>query len=257
MSELKAVEAVAGQWDPDLDAVRIENNVVRGLQCGVFKPTDLVAGDVYYKIIGAAFIDEEEAAGRHVITVDVVDEHFNRIQGAKVWHGWPAWTWAPEHGPIQVFPEYDERVQTTIFGSQLAEWGLYGNFDPWKVPGPYWVQCADGKSDAFFGAGLPGNRHVCFAVVFQRTVYRAEPTGTLREILLAAGEDWQVIEFNPDAALQQRIFAAGFVPNSPEFYVTKNNVTYVAQRAEHLGTSEVRIYFAPTTNVLNVGFEKR
>ena len=79
---LRAIEATAGQWDIDLDAVRVEDNVIRGLQCGVFKPQDLVEGDVYYKIIGSAFIDEEEAAGRHVITVDVVDEHFNRIQGA-------------------------------------------------------------------------------------------------------------------------------------------------------------------------------
>ena len=247
---LRAIEATAGQWDTDLDAVRVEDNVIRGLQCGVFKPQDLVEGDVYYKIIGAAFIDEEEAAGRHVITVDVVDEHFNRIQGAKVWHGWPGWTWSQEHGPLQAFPEYDERVQTTIFGSQLAEGGLYGSFDAWKVPGPYWVQVSDGKSDAFFGGGLPWSRHVCFAIVFQRTVYHAAPVGTFKQRLIAEAARLQVIQFNPDAALQKRIFPDGFVPNSGEFEFEGN----IAQRAEHLGSGEVRVYYAPLTNVNDVTF---
>lgn len=248
---LRAVEAVAGQWDTDLDEVRVdENNVIRGLKCGIFKPQDLVDGDTYYKIIGAAFIDEEEAAGRHIITVDVVDENFNRIQGAKVWHGWPAWTWDKDHGPIQVFPEYDERVVTTIFGSQLAEWALYGSFDAWKVPGPYWIQSADGKSDAFFGAGLPWARHVCFAVTIQRTIYRAAPTGTFKQRLIAEAARRQVIQFNPDAALQKRIFPDGFVPNSDEFELEGN----IAQRAESLRTGEVRVYYAPLTNVNDVTF---
>ena len=62
--------------------VRVEGNLVRALKCGVFQPTDLKDGDVYYKLVGATFIDEEEARGRHIITVDVIDENFNRIQGA-------------------------------------------------------------------------------------------------------------------------------------------------------------------------------
>lgn len=245
--EQKPIRAAAGQWDPHLDAVEVDSgNIIRGLKCGVFAP-DLVNGDVYYKIVGAAFIDEEAAAGRHMITVDVIDEHYNRIQGAKVWHGWP----------VERFPQFDERVQLTIFGSQLAEWGLYANFDAWRVPGPYWVQVADFKSETFWGAGLPWNRHVCFAVVFQRTVFQVQPAGTLDEILLAEGERRQVIQFNPAASLQGCIFADGFVPNSPEFYVIKDSVTYVAQRAEHMGTGEVRIYYAPVTDFNDVDFVVR
>ncbi len=234
--------AISGQWDPNLSEVRVDRGLVRALKCGVFKP-DLVDNDTYFKLIGAAFIDEEEAAGRHIITVDVVDEHFNRIQGAKVWHGWP----------IERYPAFDERVVATIFGAQPAEWGLYANFDAWKVPGPYWVQVADGKSETFYGAGLPWNKHVCFAVTFQRTIYHAAPTGTFRERLLAEAERRQVIQFNPDAALQQRIFAAGFVPNSPEFEIDE----CIAQRSEHLGTGEVRVYYAPLSNVNQVAFEVR
>lgn len=246
MAELKAVEAVAGQWDTNLDAVRVENNVIRGLKCGVFVP-DLADGDVYYKIVGAAFIDEVAAAGRHVITVDVIDEHYNRLQGAKVWHGWP----------VQRFPEYDGRVELTIFGSQIAEWGLYASFDAWRVPGPYWVQCADGKSDTFWGAGLPWNRHVCFAVVFQRTVFQAVPTGTLEQIIQAEGDRLQVIQFNPRAALQRAIFQAGFVPNSPEYSVEKDGHKYVAQRSERLEDRDVRYYYCPVEDYNKVNYVER
>ncbi len=236
---LHPIRAISGQWDSNLSEVRVEGNLVRALKCGVFAP-ELEDGDVYYKLIGAAFIDEEAAAGRHIITVDVIDENFNRIQGAKVWHGWPT----------HRFPEFDERVQLTIFGSQPAEWGLFATFDAWTVPGPYWVQVADGKSDTFYGAGLPWKKHVCFAGTFQRTIYRAQPAGTFRERLLAEAARRQVIQFNPSAALQQRIFAAGFVPNSPEFEIDE----CIAQRAEHLGTGEVRVYFAPLSNVNQVTF---
>ena len=39
--------------------------------------------------------------------------------------------------------------------------------------------------------------------------------------------------------------------------VTKDGIAYVAQRAEHLGTGEVRIYYAPTTNYNQVAFVVR
>lgn len=55
----------------------------------------------------------------------------------------------------------------------------------------------------------------------------------------------QVIEFNPQAALQKQILADGFVPNSPEFEIESGGIWYVAQRAEHLGTGEVREYHVP------------
>ena len=72
-----------------------------------------------------------------------------------------------------------------------------------------------------------------------------EPEPSLEEKLLDAAAKAQVIEFNPRAALQKRIFADGFVPNSPEFEVESGGVRYVAQRAEHLGTGEVRVYHVP------------
>lgn len=67
-------------------------------------------------------------AGRHIITVDVIDENFNRIQGARC-SAWVSW-------PTHRYPEFDERVQLTIFGSQLAELALYANFVTLESPRP-------------------------------------------------------------------------------------------------------------------------
>lgn len=88
-------------------------------------------------------------------------------------------------------------------------------------------------------SGLTGDVHfddIYFGIVAK------EPT--LEEILMAEADARQVIQFNPQAALQKVIFAHGFVPNSPEFDITHDLVPYRAQRAEHLGTGEVRVYYA-------------
>ncbi len=240
-------------WDPDLSQVRVENNMVMGLACGYIKPLDLQDGDVYYRLVDAAFIDEVESRGKHVISVDIVDEQGRRINGARVWHGWPT----------HRLPQYDDRVQATIFGAQVAEWPLYADFDAWTVPGPYWVQPADGKADLFWGAGLPWKRHVSFALVFQRTAHKAKPVEpppsgwTLEEALLIAAKDAQVIQFNPNAALQKAIFAAGFVPNSPEFGIELDDVVYVGQRAENLQSGEVRVYYCVVDDYGNVQYVVR
>jgi len=68
---------------------------------------------------------------------------------------------------------------------------------------------------------------------------------SLAELLLDESAQRQVIQFNPAAALQRRIFADGFVPNSSEFAVAHEQTRYVAQRAEHLGSGEVRVYYVP------------
>jgi hypothetical protein len=81
--------------------------------------------------------------------------------------------------------------------------------------------------------------------------------GALRGDLLAQGERNQVIYFNPDAALQKRIFADGFVPNSGEFRMTAEGVQYIAQRAEHLGTGAVRVYYVRVGDWGNVQFVQR
>lgn len=79
----------------------------------------------------------------------------------------------------------------------------------------------------------------------------------LRDVLVPAGDQHQLLPFNREAALQKRMFADGLVPNSAEFNITVGDVTYVAQRAEHLLTGQVRVYYAPTTNFGDVRFVMR
>jgi hypothetical protein len=86
---------------------------------------------------------------------------------------------------------------------------------------------------------------------------KPQPELPLEEKLLAAAAKAQVIEFNPRAALQKRIFADGFVPNSAEFEIESGGVRYVAQRAEHLGTGEVRVYYVRQGAWAEVGHIKR
>jgi len=79
----------------------------------------------------------------------------------------------------------------------------------------------------------------------------------LRDVLLAEAEAHQVMRFNPQAALQRCIFADGFVPNSPEFDVQADDAQYRAQRAEHLGTGKVRVYYCRVGDWGNVRFVER
>lgn len=65
----------------------------------------------------------------------------------------------------------------------------------------------------------------------------------LRASLVAAGRANQRIRFNKDAAIQKRILADGFVPNSQEFSLDVGGLRYVGQQAENLRTGEVRVYF--------------
>jgi hypothetical protein len=80
------------------------------------------------------------------------------------------------------------------------------------------------------------------------------PTATLQETLLAEAARRQVIQFNPDASLQKRIFADGFVPNSPEFEIEHSNTRYVAQRAENLANGQVRVYYVRSGDWGNVAY---
>lgn len=66
---------------------------------------------------------------------------------------------------------------------------------------------------------------------------------TLRTLLTTEAARRQLLHFNPQAALQKRIFADGFVPNTDEFTITADNAQYVAQQAEHLASGEKRVYY--------------
>lgn len=79
----------------------------------------------------------------------------------------------------------------------------------------------------------------------------------LDALLLEEADANQVIQFNPNAALQRRIYADGFVPNSPEFDVTVGDVRYRVQRAEHLEAGKMRAYYAEVPRWDDVRFVER
>lgn len=81
----------------------------------------------------------------------------------------------------------------------------------------------------------------------------------LHQLLLDEAERRIALRFNPTAALQRAIFAGDmeqFTPNSPEFTVTHDNKTYVAQRAEN-GRGLVRVYFVPVGDWGNIRYAER
>ena len=112
-------------------------------------------------------------------------------------------------------------------------------------PHTLWVLSPTLPSDGLAGVGMLGGtpHDGPLSMVFQvgEDVPEFE---ALDEALLWYGEAAQVIQFNPAAALQRAIFMDGYVPNSGEFSVDWHSRQYVAQRAEHMGSGEVRVYYA-------------
>jgi hypothetical protein len=82
-----------------------------------------------------------------------------------------------------------------------------------------------------------------------------EPPALSREQkLIQVAAEKQVIQFNPDAALQKAIFAHGFVPNSGEFDIDLDGQAHIGQRSENLASGEVRVYFVRVGDWGNVQF---
>lgn len=126
------------------------------------------------------------------------------------------------------------------------------------IPGPWSATKLSslGAADIITGVGLPWNWHVSTFVVYQATKWSdLQPSySTLEAALQGEAQRNQLIQFNPDAALQKAIFAAGLVPNSPEFPLSFGGVDYIGQRSEHLGTGEVRVYNCPVGQYDQVSF---
>ena len=120
-------------------------------------------------------------------------------------------------GLVPNSPEFRVTLSGVEFGGQRAE------------------SLASGLVRVYFVA-VPNFANVAF-------VQRPNPRNATEAGILAAGENAQVIQFNPNAALQKRMFADGFVPNSAEFQLAIGGVTFIGQRGERLDTGEVRVYF--------------
>lgn len=99
---------------------------------------------------------------------------------------------------------------------------------------------------------VPGNSTECPGRYLRALLPALNTPYSLHDLVLHAADAAQVIQFNPNAALQRRIFADGFVPNSPEFEVEHGGIRYIVQRAEHLASGEVRAYYVPLGDWANV-----
>jgi hypothetical protein len=75
-----------------------------------------------------------------------------------------------------------------------------------------------------------------------------------QRLLLEEGLRQQAIQLNPQAALQRRLLADGFVPTSNEFSWEFDGRQYIAQQAEKLGSGERRVYYALVGDGDNIQF---
>ncbi len=74
----------------------------------------------------------------------------------------------------------------------------------------------------------------------------------LADTLLKAGEEYRLLELNPQAALLREIINNGFVPISEEILVEHEGVYYNAQSCENVEKGTMRVYYAKTDAWENV-----
>lgn len=152
------------------------------------------------------------------------------------------------------FTEGEPNISVTFWDTDLNYSGLTVTAEPVLTTlDTDWVKAGAGDimppAGAVFArvelrvrSGITGEVH--FDDIYFGPQADPVPQPTVGEILMDEADARQVIQFNPQAALQRVIFEHGFVPNSSEFDMEIEKVMYRAQRAEHLGTGEVRVYYA-------------
>ncbi len=221
------------------------------------------AGAPIWKAIGVHHLTPDENRGQHNAFIDILDENGQPLRDPNLRAGWSWEGRQPgEDAPLQPL---DKRLNEPAGNVPLFKGALLEVWisDP-AAPSDHVTRLSTDHPDEPTPDGDIFNSigHHSYYVVFQRTPARGGGGGgggesTLERTLLAEGELHQVIQFNPDAALQKRIFADGFVPNSPEFALTFEGVPYICQRAEHMGTGEVRVYHVIVGDWGNVQFVSR
>ena len=173
-----------------------------------------------------------------------------------------AFTWPALDNPsadLDLLPQGPHHWSSRAVLQETNDQGLAG-FGLGRTYGPFyhaWV-VSSAPSDCLTKTGMKGSTNHRGPLHAVWILQQVEPAhDTLADALVWKGQQMQVIQFNPAASLQRRIFADHFVPNSPEFTQDFGGVRFVAQRAEHLGTGEVRIYYAPVSNFNDVAFVVR
>jgi len=134
----------------------------------------LKAGDPYFKLVHAQFLNQAEAKGDVNIYVTVQDER-GGVMPATIWHAWPTnkvgnanWVGAFDCGAGGAGITF---VYPTGQG-EIAQGP--NNFKPsTNTVGPYLVAvftdpgCGSIASECAYGFGLPFNRHVAYGLTFR------------------------------------------------------------------------------------------
>lgn len=207
------------------------------------------ARDAYLRPWDAPDVFDDAGGDHHLFFRFENADGSPRVMSGSKWAGRRAQAWTDGYDKL-LDPGYSNYM--LAWPKTRSGWGNYALFQHYYPgqgqQGPWCIK-PFGPAETAVGIGMPNNWHVSTFVIWT-TVPRDEWEGqtpgysSLKEALAKEAQKAQVIQFNPKAALQRAIFAANFVPNSPEFDLEYNRVAYRAQRAEHLRTGEVRVYFA-------------
>jgi hypothetical protein len=198
-------------------------------------------------ILEMTFVDDAHSVQRFQDAWDYIERHW---QDSNIHH---------ELGPIgwgyNVYPAHYQAMYTLMraFKNSAIKWidtdgdgnrddDWFNQMPPDSPPQDFaTVLVAQQNADGSWPGCSYGNSILCttWALLTLEKI-----TADFGERLLAEAETHRVIQFNPKAALQSRIFADGLVPNSPEYDVQIRGIPYRAQLAEHLGTGKMRVYYA-------------
>ncbi len=203
------------------------------------------AGSNYWRLKKVEFLEESKSGGRH--HVDIMEPHDPSQRVAiRNLHSGEAWSLPLEK------PQGEPAINHPMYG----------------IPNRYEAKLEGAPSDALRGMEMHGNHHVVYRLWYERATKEGatqppqppqppDPATSLNDLLLQTGEQKQILRFNPQAALQKAIFRDGFVPNSPEFYLSHGGSTYVGQRAERLSDGRSRVYYAKSGDFANVLFVEK
>jgi len=218
-------------------------------------------GTTTWKVIGVHHLSPDENRSRHHAFIEVLDENGQRIKDSNLRVGW---SWAGRNSAEAAPPKLLDKADSEPAGDVPIQKGMELEV---------WIEGDGAPSDRVHKLSTlhndePGPNgelwntigHHSYYIVFQRVRNAgnsadsgAAPTGVnLNDLLVQEGKRCQVLEFNREAALQKRIFADGFVPNSTEFTLDQGGVQYIGQQAENLASGERRVYYVPVGDWGNV-----
>jgi hypothetical protein len=206
------------------------------------------------------YLGEVQAGSGGVLPADAVGVH---PYGRRPADNWPSPTWGGlEPGLVGLLQQYFAAVNKPIWITEMGcnDLSVQGPFPQrtfdsvnsnlaGTVPVVFWYCWSDGMVAPWGLLASNGAKKPAYDSfrAFAAQAYAGGSIGvmmtTLQEKLLQEAQAQQKIQLNPHAALQARMFSDGLVPNSGEFDVLFGAETYRGQRAEHLGTGEVRVYY--------------